>query len=73
MRVTHTKETRLVRVVCPHCGKQHVHGWPYGEEAVGHRHAHCTDIINRKTGQATPRPSNNGYHIQVDDTTVTKE
>ena len=38
--------TRLVVVACPHCGRQHCHGWPYTEPDVGARNAHCGRIGN---------------------------
>jgi hypothetical protein len=41
LSVTPTVTTRLIRVRCPHCGKVHTHGWPFGETVIGHRVAHC--------------------------------
>lgn len=35
------RSTRSVVVRCPHCGRQHCHGWPYNCDTVGHRLAHC--------------------------------
>ncbi len=41
IRVTPTKATRLVVVMCPFCSRLHVHGWPYrsGPPARGWRTA----------------------------------
>lgn len=32
---------RTVTVDCPFCGQRHRHGWPAGDNQVGHRRAHC--------------------------------
>lgn len=41
VRIAEVKETRLVYVLCPYCGKKHQHGWPYDAVDVGHRIPHC--------------------------------
>jgi hypothetical protein len=41
LRVQPTTTTRLVTVRCPICGRQHVHGWPYGLDTIGSRVPHC--------------------------------
>ena len=41
IRVTPTKATRLVVVMCPFCERLHVHGWPYRSGPPGTRVAHC--------------------------------
>ena len=46
----------LLKLVCPHCGKTHIHGggggpMPFG----GHRVAHCEE------------PPNGGYFIELPD------
>ncbi len=41
LRVTPTGTTRLVVVQCPYCGREHTHGWPYGQAEVGARVGHC--------------------------------
>ena len=35
---------KQVAVWCPHCNRNHFHGWPEGEEfgVATHRVAHCT-------------------------------
>lgn len=44
LSVTPTKHTRLLKVVCPFCGKKHGHGWPYDnvDPHPGLRSADCT-------------------------------
>ncbi len=32
---------RTVTIVCPHCGKEHRHGWPPGQQTIGARLSHC--------------------------------
>lgn len=44
LTITELKDTRLVTVVCPHCGKKHTHGWPYTDDDVGHRSSHCAGL-----------------------------
>jgi hypothetical protein len=39
--VTATTTTRLLTVHCPFCHRHHHHGWPYGEQTIGHRVSHC--------------------------------
>ncbi len=39
--VTATRETRSVKFFCLHCRRAHWHGWPYGDDDIGHRAAHC--------------------------------
>lgn len=42
LAVTPLWDTRDVVVRCPHCGRRHQHGWPYGPDRhPGHRLAHC--------------------------------
>lgn len=43
--IVETKDTRLVKVRCPHCGKTHTHGWPYGQKTIGVRISHCEKLI----------------------------
>jgi hypothetical protein len=51
--VTATTTTRLVRVHCPHCHKVHTHGWPFGEQTIGHRSSHCA---GGRGGYVIPTP-----------------
>ncbi len=41
LTVTPTNTTRLITIRCPHCCKTHTHGWPFGDDSIGHRVAHC--------------------------------
>jgi hypothetical protein len=41
--VVPVKATRLVKLICPFCGKRHIHGWPYHHGDVGSRLSHCLD------------------------------
>lgn len=41
LTVRPVRTTRLVVVQCPHCGRRHTHGWPFGDSEVGLRVAHC--------------------------------
>lgn len=36
-----------VTIDCPHCGREHIHGWPRSDLAPSHRHAHCDADVNR--------------------------
>ncbi|WP_068492487.1 hypothetical protein [Pseudoclavibacter helvolus] len=56
VRIARTRDTRLVYVVCPYCGKKHQHGWGYDIPRVGHRIPHC------EPGQNTV-----GYIVQTPD------
>jgi hypothetical protein len=42
--------TRDVYVSCPFCTRRHVHGYPFGDDAVGPRVAHC----KRRVGDVGP-------------------
>jgi hypothetical protein len=35
------RTVRTVKVRCPHCGENHVHGWRIGTAAPGVRVSHC--------------------------------
>ena len=40
--VTGRQGVRTVTVICPHCQRRHIPGWPPGESRPGLRSAHCT-------------------------------
>jgi hypothetical protein len=41
LTITPAASTRLLTVHCPFCHRHHHHGWPYGEQTIGHRSSHC--------------------------------
>ncbi len=58
LKVVETKWTRCITIKCPHCGRKHVHGWPYGQPDIGHRIGHCL--------YPRPRPdSQPGYYVAL--------
>ena len=63
--VTPRHATRDVLVLCPFCGRQHHHGWPYDSEGEpGARLSHCGPYRTR--GGRRIVPERGSYYIVVD-------
>jgi hypothetical protein len=59
LSVRRTAATRLVRIRCPFCHEVHTHGWPHGQQTIGHRVAPCAGGAG---GYTIPTPRKEAPH-----------
>lgn len=56
------KGRRTVMIICPFCGKSHVHGWPAGQATPpGSRVPHCTKYPKDLSGYYITLPTVTTY------------